>query len=242
MPLPVRLFAIAGIAAVLAACASAPASAPTGAPAPTARPAAVPTAAAQPTRQPASQAAPGTPPATGMGVPGGRLGIGTAYTYDAPPGAANPSRVWFGITNGAISEASYPTIAQANLKSLGVLVTDGKSFAADETSDATYAVQRLEGAAPAFRVTSTDVQGRWAVVKDIVADPQADTILFTVAFQALKGQPGDYRLFLAYTPGLGGSGAGDLSRVADGRAQAWDAQAGVYSTIVSSPPPALMAL
>lgn len=229
------------VASLLAACATAPAPAPTAAPAPPApSPAPLPSAVAQPTQQPASHAAPGAPPDADMGVPGGKLGIGTAFTYDAAPGASNPSRVWFGITNGAISEASYPNIAQANLKSLGVLVTDGKSFLADEMNDATYAVQRLDGAAPAFRVTSTDAQGHWAVVKEIVADPQADTILFTVAFQVLKGQPGDYRLFLSYTPRIAGSGAGDLSRVVDGRAQAWDEQASVFTTLASNPPPALI--
>ena len=168
-------------------------------------------------------------------TPGNKQGVGTAFTYDQPAGDANPSRVWFGITDGAITEGLYPDVSQANIKSLGVLVSDGKSFLADETTDATYTVERLDARTPAYRVTSTDKGGRWAVTKEIVADPQSNTILFTVAFKALQGQPEDYRLFLSYTPRIGQSGAGDLSRIAGGVAEAWDEQAGVYTALATDP-------
>lgn len=175
-----------------------------------------------------------------MWMPGNKLGVGTAFTYEAPPGAANPSRVWFGLTNGAITEVMYPDVSQANVKSLGVLVSDGKSMLSDEMTDANYTVQRLSGAASAFRITSTDTAGRWVVVKEVVTDPQANTVLFTVTFQALKGRAEDYHLYLQYTPRLAQSGAGDLSSVTDGIAEAWDEQAGIFSSLQSSPPPALI--
>jgi glucoamylase len=171
---------------------------------------------------------------------GAKLGVGTAFTYDGPPGDANPSRVWFAITDGAITEGLYPDISTANLKALGLLVTDGKTFVADEMSDATYAVERLDGRTPAYRVTSTDKQGRWAAVKEIVADPQINAILFTVAFQALRGRPEEYRLYLNYTPRIGNNGAGDLSRLGDGVAEAWDESANIYTALVTSPAPALL--
>lgn len=244
MRLLVRFGTLLWLAALLSACASAaaptiPTVVPTAAPQPTAQP---PTAAPQPTAAPPSSGdAPGRPFGLDVWTPGNKQAVGTAFTYDQPPGDANPSRVWFGITNGAITEGLYPDVSQANLKSLGVLVTDGKSFLADEMTDATTEVARIDGRTPAFRVTSTDKQGRWAVVKQVVADPQANTILFTVAFQALRGKPGDYRLFLQYTPRIGQSGAGDLSRVSGGVAEAWDADAGVYTALESSPTPALLA-
>jgi glucoamylase len=185
-------------------------------------------------------AAPDEPLAFDNWTPGTKLGVGTAYTYDQPPGEANPSRVWFGITNGAITEGLYPDVSQANVKALSLLVTDGKSFVADELEDATYTIERLDGRTPAYRVISTDKEQRWAVVKEIVADPRADTILFTVTFQALEGLPADYRLYLLYTPRLGNSGDGDLSKVQDGVAEAWDEQAGIYTTLAANPAPALL--
>jgi glucoamylase len=78
------------------------------------------------------------------------------------------------------------------------------------------------------------------VTKEIVTDPQSNTILFTVAFQALRGQPEDYHLFLSYTPRIGQSGAGDLSQISGGIAEAWDEQAGVYTALAADPAPALL--
>ena len=208
-------------------------------PSPTSAP--LPTALAQPTSAlPPNGAAPERPVGLDVWMPGNKQGVGTAFTYDQPPGEANPSRVWFGITNGAITEGLYPDVSQANIKSLNVLVTDGKSFLADEIEDATYRIERIDGRTPAYRVTSTDKQARWAVIKEIVADPQADTIVFTVGFRALLGRASDYRMYLNYTPRIGQSGADDLSSVAGAVAEAWDAQAGVYTALSSDPPPALV--
>jgi glucoamylase len=235
---------------ILAACESQATVAPTAAPLPTVAPTSAPTIAPSPVPPAAplptaaveqrGDAAPGEPVTADTWTSGAKLGVGTAFTYDQPPGDANPSRVWFAITDGAITEGLYPDISTANLKSLHLLVSDGKSFVADEMRDATYAVARLDGRTPAFRVTSTDKQGRWAATKQVVADPQADAILFTVAFQALQGQPEDYRLYLLYTPRIGNDGAGDLSSVRDGVAEAWDERAGAYTALVASPDPGLI--
>jgi glucoamylase len=245
-PLP-AIRALACLAALLlVACESQAAVVPTFVPpptsAPTTTPSPVPTAAPQPTApvEQRGDAAPGQPIAADTWTGGAKLGVGTAFTYDQPPGETNPSRVWFAITDGAITEGLYPDIATANLKSLRLLVTDGKGFVADEMRDATYTVARLDGRTPAFGVTSTDKQGRWAATKQIVADPRADTILFTVAFQALQGRPEDYHLYLVYTPRLGNDGAGDLSSVRDGVAEAWDERAGIYSALAASPDPGLI--
>jgi glucoamylase len=243
--------ALALLAALtIAACESQPAVAPTAAPPPTAAPTSTPTVVPSPVPTAAplpsaaveqrGETAPGEPIASDTWTGGAKLGVGTAFTYDQPPGDANPSRVWFAITDGAITEGLYPDISTANLKSLHLLITDGKSFVADEMLDSTYTVARLDGRTPAFRVTSTDKQGRWAATKQVVADPQADAILFTVAFQALQGRPEDYRMYLIYTPRLGNDGDGDLSSVRDGVAEAWDERAGTYTALVASPDPGLI--
>jgi glucoamylase len=233
-------------ALLLAACTSAPAAvAPASAPptsAPTALPSPLPTALAQPTAIVAQRggAAPGAPERSDTWTSGAKLGVGTAFTYDQPPGDANSSRVWFAITNGAITEGLYPDVSTANLKALGLLVTDGKTFLSDEMTDATYSVERLDGRTPAFRVTSTDKQGRWAATKQVVADPQSNAIVFTVSFSALKGRPEDYQLYLLYTPRIGNNGNGDLSHVGNGLAEAWDERVGTYTALLASPAPALL--
>src|SRR5689334_22222568 len=192
MPRSIRPVAALLLATLVGACSmplSTPptvAPAPTLAPSPTPRPTTAP-ALAQPTTTLAqSGAAPSEPIGQDSWVPGNKQGVGTAFTYDQPAGDANPSRVWFGITDGAITEGLYPDVSRANIKSLHVLVSDGTSFVADETTDATYSIERLDARTPAYRVTSTDKGGRWAVTKQIVADPQSNTIVFTAAFQALR--------------------------------------------------------
>ncbi len=246
MPQPTRTLAALLLAALISACSSTQGATPTALPAPTTvlshtPPPTVAPAVAQPTTTllPVG-AAPDQPIRVDSWTPGNKQGVGTAFTYDQPAGDANPSRVWFGITNGAITEGLYPDVSQANIKSLGVLVSDGASFLADEATDATYTIERLDARTPAYRVTSTDKGGRWAVTKQIVADPQANTILFTVAFTALQGRPEDYHLYLSYTPRIGQSGAGDLSQIAGGIAEAWDQQAGVYTALAADPAPALL--
>jgi glucoamylase len=246
MPQSTRTLAALLLAALISACSPAESVIPTALPTPTIalRPTPQPTTApavAQPTTTlPPAGAAPGQPIGLDVWTPGNKQGVGTAFTYDQPAGDANPSRVWFGITDGAITEGLYPDVSQANIKSLGVLVSDGTGFLADETTDATYKIERLDARTPAYRVTSTDKGGRWSVTKQIVADPQANTILFTVAFTALRGQPEDYHLFLSYTPRIGQSGAGDLSLIEGGIAEAWDEQAGVYTALAADPAPALL--
>jgi glucoamylase len=234
------------LAALISACSPTESAIPTAMPAstialsPTPQPTAAPAAAQPTTILPPAGSAPDQPIGLDVWTPGNKQGVGTAFTYDQPAGDANPSRVWFGITDGAITEGLYPDVSQANIKSLGVLVSDGTSFLADETTDATYTIERSDARTPAYRVTSTDKGGRWAVTKQIVADPQANTILFTVAFTALQGRPEDYHLYVSYTPRIGQSGAGDLSQIEGGIAEAWDEQAGVYTALAADPAPALL--
>mgnify|MGYP001035879181 CR=1 FL=1 len=245
------------VAMMLAACASPEAVVPTATPPLGAPPSTAPaTPTLPPSPQPSPTSEPNSPPqptrateagdvAPGMSqaldfwTSGTKLAAGTAFTYDQPPGPENPSRVWFTITDGAITEGAYPDVSQANLKALHLIVTDGRQFVADEMTDATHTISRIEGAVPAFRVVSEDREGRWRAVKDVVADPASDTLLFTVAFEALVGQASDYRLFLAYSPRIGNSGNRDQSRVDEAFAEAWDERTGVYTALTSDPAPLL---
>src|SRR5690349_9494619 len=126
------------LATLISSCSDPENTAPTIAPAATIAPTALPQPSAAPaapqptTTLPQSGAAPGDPIGVDVWTPGNKQGVGTAFTYDQPAGEGNSSRTWFGITDGAITEGLYPDISQANIKSLGVLVTDGKSFLADE--------------------------------------------------------------------------------------------------------------
>jgi len=242
MKVQTRLSAAILLAVLLGACrpAQAPSSiAPTAVASPAPRgPTGAPAAPSGSTPVPPG-AAPGQPLRTDTWTPGDKSAVGTAYTYDQPSGEANPSRVWFALTDGAITEVCYPDVSLANVKSISLLVSDGRGVSSEMT-DADHQVERLDGRTPAFRVTSTDRAGRWQATKQIVADPQSDALIFTVSFTALRGSPADYRLYLNYVPRLSNSGARDMGRVADGAAEAWDEPSSIYSVLLSDPAPLLL--
>lgn len=178
--------------------------------------------------------APGKSAAIDTWTAGNKLGMGTAFTYNQPAGEQNSSRVWFAITNGAITEGSYPEISLANVKSLRVLVLSATQLY-DEMLDAEYTVERLDGRTPAYLVRSQARDGTWAISKQVLSDPQQNSLVFTVQFEALQGQAEDYRVFLAYTPRIGNSGARDQSEIVEARAEAWDERAAIYTSLRSEP-------
>jgi glucoamylase len=151
------------------------------------------------------------------------MGVGTAYTYELRP-EDNPSKVWFTLADGAITEVTYPTIDMANVKEMTCLISDGKSFIHNETEDCLHTVSLLDKQALAYRVVSVDKEGRYRLIKEVVTDPANHTLLVQVGFEALQGEPADYRLYLYYVPHIRNSGEGDSGCVDQetGTILAWD--------------------
>jgi glucoamylase len=68
---------------------------------------------------------------------------------------------------------------------------------------------------PAFRLVNTCRDGRYRIEKQIVTDPQRDTVLQQVHFIAQKGELSDYRLHVLLAPHLGNQGGGNTAWVDD---------------------------
>ncbi|MEW6232190.1 MAG: glycoside hydrolase family 15 protein [Chloroflexota bacterium] len=186
-----------------------------------------------PTRQ--GGPAPGTPTLGDTWTTGAKMGIGTAYTYDFPP-PDNPSKVWFTVGGGNLTEVMYPTVDMANLKEMKYLVTDGASFLWDETRDADHQVTLLDKRALAYQVTSTDKQGRFQITKRFAANARANAVAVQTTFQQMI--PGRYQLFLYLVPHVRNSGSQDRGRFIDldgGKAAlAWDRD--VYMVAATTTP------
>src|SRR5262249_6149890 len=88
---------------------------------------------------PASQ----RPGAKGTWTTGRKQGIGT--TTD------RHSRVWFTLADGALSEVYYPTIDTAQLRSLELVVSDGKTFAERESTATTHEISFVDPRALLYR-------------------------------------------------------------------------------------------
>jgi glucoamylase len=100
---------------------------------------------------------------------GGKDGVGTAY--------AASSRIWFTLWNGIITEVYYPTVDRPQLRDLQYLISDGKSFFHDEKRHLKHKCERLSDHALGYRCTNSDPHGRYAIVKEIIADPHLACVL-----------------------------------------------------------------
>ena len=100
---------------------------------------------------------------------GGKDGVGTAY--------AASSRVWFTFWNGIITEVYYPTVDRPQLRDLQYLITDGKSSFHEEKRHLESKLERLSDHGLGYRCTNSDPAGRYAIVKEIIADPHLPCVL-----------------------------------------------------------------
>jgi glucoamylase len=95
--------------------------------------------------------------------------IGTAYSAG--------STVWFTISAGILNEVYHPTIDRPQIRDLQFLVTDGESFFHDERRHLESRLEPLAADALGVRIINTDREGRYRIVKEVIADPHQPCIL-----------------------------------------------------------------
>ena len=142
--------------------------------------------------------APGAPGIEPRWTSSAKTGVGTALS--------NKSRVWFTLSHGIFNEIYYPRIDQACVRDMGLIVTDGADFFSEEQLDAESEVHWLADGVPAFRLVNTSRDGRYRIEKQIVTDPQRDTVLQQVHFIAQQGALSNYHLHVLLAPHLGNQG------------------------------------
>lgn len=124
----------------------------------------------------------------------------------------NPlSQVWFTTSHGILNEIYYPRVDYACIRDMGFLVSDGQDFFSEEKRHTLCELQYIESGVPAYRFINTCKQGRYRIEKEIFADPQRDTLLQQVRFEALEGEPADYHLYGLMAPHLMNAGAGNTA-------------------------------
>jgi glucoamylase len=137
---------------------------------------------------------------------GGKDGVGTAY--------AASSRVWFTFWNGVITEVYYPTVDRPQIRDLQYLITDGKSFFHDEKRDLKSTLERLADHVLGYRCTNSDPAGRYAIVKEIIADPHLACILQHTKLSGDESLLSQLRLYALCAPHLEVGGWGNNGTVA----------------------------
>jgi glucoamylase len=96
-------------------------------------------------------------------------GVGTAYSTS--------SRVWFTVWNGVVTEIYHPTVDRPQVRDLQYLISDGKSFFHEEKRHLESKIEPMWTHGLGYRITNCDPQGRYTVIKEVIADPHLSCIL-----------------------------------------------------------------
>lgn len=145
--------------------------------------------------------APGWPGIPPRWTSSAKAGVGTALNLH--------SRVWFTLSHGILNEVYYPRVDQACTRDLGFIVTDGQGFFSEEKRHCTFQNVPLEPGIPVFRLTNTEIHGRYEIEKEVLTDPYRNVVLQKVRFVPLQGKLQDYRLYALLAPHLANCGYGN---------------------------------
>ena len=151
--------------------------------------------------------APGWPGIDPRWTSSAKSGIGTALNLH--------SRVWFTLSHGILNEVYYPRVDQACTRDQGLIVTDGHSYFSEEKRHCRFENQAIEPGVPVYKLTNTELQGRYRIEKEVFSDPYRNVVLQHVRFVPLQGKLSDYRLYALLSPHLANWGRENSGWVGD---------------------------
>lgn len=123
------------------------------------------------------------------------------------------SRVWFTTSHGILNEVYYPRVDYACIRDMGLMVSDGKDFFSEEKRHANSQLEYLGDGVPGVHFTNTCKQNRYRIDKEIISDPDRDTLIQQITFTPLQGDIKDYHLYALMAPHIMNAGAGNTAWV-----------------------------
>jgi len=127
-------------------------------------------------------------------------GVGTAYHTSC--------RLWFTISHGIVNEIYYPQVDRPNTRDFQFLISDGETFCHEEKRDLEHQVDYPEHDCLLYRLTNSDPEGRYRLVKHVLTDPHRSVLLvhsrIEVLDEALRGK---LRLYALLAPQGAGNSA-----------------------------------
>ena len=117
-------------------------------------------------------------------------GVGTAYHTSC--------RLWFTLSHGIVNEIYYPRVDQPNTRDFQFLISDGETFCHEEKRDLDHLVEYPERDCVFYRLTNSERQGRYRLVKHVLTDPHRSVLLVhtkvEVRDESLRGKLRVYAL------------------------------------------------
>jgi len=133
--------------------------------------------------------------------------IGTAY--------AASSRIWFTCSHGILNEVYHPTIDRAQVRDMGLLITDGETFAHEEKRDLLHTFEYIHPEALGVRYVNSDPEGRYSLTHEIITDPHHSVVLQWVKLEGHEDLLPRLKVYALLAPHLDGGGAGNTARAVD---------------------------
>lgn len=155
----------------------------------------------------------------------GKQGIGASYEaykdyqYSDQARTGTVSKVWFSLAQGVLTETMYGRIHEAQIREAQLAIA-GDGWTAFEDTDTTSHVDYIDKDAagrplsPAYRLTNTDKQGRFVIIKDVFTDPDHQSVMMRVTVKALKGPVTPYLILDPSMANTSGSDQGTASNTA----------------------------
>jgi glucoamylase len=119
------------------------------------------------------------------------------------------------LWNGILTEVYYPTVDRPQLRDLQYLMTDGESFFHEEKRNLKSSFQCLSDHAPGYYVRNSDDEGRYAIEKQIIANPHLSCILQHTRLTGEKSFLSGLKMYVLCAPHLEVGGYGNSGSVVD---------------------------
>jgi len=136
-------------------------------------------------------------------------GVGTAYHTSC--------RLWFTLSHGIINEIYHPNVDQPNSRDFQFLVTDGESFCHEEKRDLEHHIEYPERDCLFYRLTNSERQGRYRLIKQVLTDPHRSVLLVhtkvEVPDDSLRRKLHLYALLAPHIARYGAGNSGSLLEV-----------------------------
>ena len=127
-------------------------------------------------------------------------GLGTAYHTSC--------RVWFTLSHGIVNEIYYPNVDQPNTRDFQFLITDGENFCHEEKRDLIHKIEYPERDCVFYRITNSDPQGRYRIIKHILTDPYRSVVLVHTKLEVMdKSLRGKLKIYALLAPHLARHGS-----------------------------------
>jgi glucoamylase len=128
---------------------------------------------------------------------------------------AASSRIWFTCSHGILNEVYHPTIDRAQVRDMGLLVTDGETFVHEEKRDLDSTFEYIDPEALGVRYVNRDPEGRYTLTKEIICDPHHAVVQTQVRIEGDAELLPRLKVYALLAPHLDGGGAGNSARAVD---------------------------